>query len=219
MQNFAVIGLGQFGKCMVESLAKRNCDVVVLDQDEKKVDWARDLVANVVKADVLNFGVFDELFPKGLHCAIVDLGEHMEPSILVTNHLHKLQVTNIVVQALNPQHAEILQIVGATKVVFPEKEAAERVAGTVTGHRTLEYFPVSDVFSVIEIQVPLNWIGHDLAEMRLRTDKQILLVAFRKQGADRHTEPWQLASAERAFETGDIVLLAGTTKSLRALTK
>lgn len=217
MQNYAIIGLGQFGKCLLESLMKRKCDVLVIDHDDKKVEWASELSANVVKADALNPGVLTELFPKGLHCAIVDLGELMEPSILVTNQLHKLEVTNIVVQALSPAHAEILQIVGATKVVFPEREAAERLAGLLAGRGMLEYFPVSDDFSLVEMPVPPTWVGNKLAEMNLRKAREVHVVGFRKSSAGSHPARWNLASAERLFEHDDIVLLAGAPSTLNGL--
>ncbi|MCO6436361.1 MAG: TrkA family potassium uptake protein [Phycisphaerae bacterium] len=215
MQNYAIIGLGQFGKCILESLLKRKCDVVVIDHDDKKVQWASELSSNVVKADALNPGVITELFPKGLHCAIIDLGEHWEPSILVTNRLQKLKVPNIVVQALSPAHAEILQMVGATKVIFPEREAAERLAGLLLGRGMLDYFPVSDDFSVVERPVPPNWVGKKLTEMDLRRKREVHVVGFRRSsvGNDR----WYLPDVERPFESQDIVLLAGATATLNAL--
>lgn len=217
MQNYAIIGLGQFGKCLLESLLKRRCDVLVIDHDDKKVEWARELSANVVKGDALNPGVLTELFPKGLHSAIVDLGEHMEPSILITNQLHKLKVANIVVQALNQAHAEILQIVGATKVVFPEREAAERVAGLLVGHGALEYFPVGDDFSIVEMPVPADWVGRNLTEINVRKTRDIHVIAFRTSTAENASGGWHVAEAERAFEDRDIVLIAGAPKNVSAL--
>ncbi len=218
MQTFAIIGLGQFGKCMVQSLARRKCEIVVIDHEEKKVDWAKDLTPHVVKADALNFELFTELFPEGLDCAVVDLGERMEPSILVTNHLHKLKVPNIVVQALSPEHSEILQIVGATKVVFPEKEAAERLVGMFVGRGALNFFPVSDDFSVVEMRIPAAWVGSRLNEMDLRRMQDVHVVAWRKLDLENETG-WHLPSPDRLFESNDIVLLAGTTAGLRRQNK
>lgn len=217
MQNYTIIGLGQFGKCILESLLKRNCDVLVIDHDDKKVEWARGLSANVVKADALNPGVMAELFPKGLHCAIIDLGEQMEPSILITYQLHKLGVPNIAVQALSLAHAEILQIVGATKVIFPEREAAERLAGILAGRGTLEYFPVSDDFSIVEVPVPPAWIGKKLTEMSLRQKHVVHVVAYRKSTVGNTISSWYVAEPDRPFEGHDIVLLAGAPANVNAL--
>ena len=60
--------------------------------------------------------------------AIVDLGDRIEASILVTNYLKKLGVRAIIARAESQEHGEILDLVGATKVVFPNQEAARRIA-------------------------------------------------------------------------------------------
>lgn len=215
MRHFAIIGLGQFGKCMVESLLKRKCDVLVIDANPDKVEWARDLVGSAVKADALNPQLYAEVLPSGLDCAILDLGEHMEPSILATNYLKKQGVGHIVVQALNPAHGEILQLVGATHVVFPEKEAAERVAGILVGRGTLDYFPVGEGFSVAEVRTPPRWIGKRLRELGVRQQQNIHVIATRTGTDDEKS--WTLADPDRPFEDGDILLVAGETDDLEKI--
>jgi len=219
MRSFAIIGLGQFGKCMLESLVRRRCDTLVIDHDEKKIEWARDVAMNAYKADALNVEALRELLPPGLHCAVVDLGEQMEPSILVANQLHKLEVRNIVVQALSPAHAEILRIVGATKVIFPEQEAAERVAGMLAGFGTLDYFPIGGDFSVVEVPAPPAWVNKSLVDLDLRKALAVNVIAFRKAPAKGASKPWALIDSGRPFEGDDILLLAGTTKVLDSLTR
>lgn len=215
MQNFVVIGLRQFGKCMVESLTERKCDILAIDSNEAKVGWARDIVGNAIKADALNPALYEEVLPKGVECAIVDLGEQMEPSILVTNYLKKHGVEHIVVQALSPAHGEILQLVGATRVVFPEKEAAERVAGVLVGRGTLDYFPVGEGFSVVEVRAPKRWIGKQLREIGVRQTYNVHIIATRASAAPDKT--WSLANPERKFAAADIVLVAGVTEDIERL--
>lgn len=214
MQNFAIIGLGRFGQCMLESLARRRMQILVVDRQEEKVQFARDLATEAVKADALNFDLFKELLPEDLDCAIVDLGDQMERSILVTNYLHKLEVPHVIVEAVNPQHAEILEIVGATRIVFPEREAAERLAGLLAGQDALEFFPVSEEFSLIEVPAPRKWVGKSLMELDLRKGTRVNVVAFCKQTPTGDQGPWRLSDPQRRFEGDDLVLLAGNTKDL-----
>jgi trk/ktr system potassium uptake protein len=212
MRSFVVIGLGQFGKCMVESLVERKCDVLVIDHNPVKVEWARDVVGNAVKADALNPKLYEDVLPKGVECAVVDLGEHMEPSILATNYLTKQGIKHVVVQALNPGHGEILKLVGATRVVFPEREAAERVAGILVGRGTLDYFPIGESFSIAEVRAPKKWIGKKLRELGVRQSQNMHVIATRSDEAV--DKSWALANPDRAFEPGDIVLIAGDTTDL-----
>jgi len=214
MKDFTIIGLGRFGQCMLESLIKRRLNVLVIDQDEDKVQWARDLATKAVKADVLHLEVFRELLPERLHCAIVDLGDRMERSILVTNYLHKLDVQHIIVEAVNAEHAEILQIVGATRIVFPEREAAERLAGLVAGRDTLDYFPVSEAFSLVEITAPKHWIGRTLLDLNLRRKSGVTVVAVRKRSEPDGDEKWRLMDPAREILADDIMLVAGAEKDI-----
>jgi trk/ktr system potassium uptake protein len=219
MRNFAVIGMGQFGKCMVETLHERGLETLVIDQDETKVQWARDLATKVVKADVLDFALFEELIGDGIDCAIVDLGDQMERSILATNYLHKLKVQQIVVEATNQAHAEILEIVGATRIVFPEKEAAQRLAGLLAGQGRLDYFPVSKAFSLVEIPVPTTWVGSTLTEASVRKKYRLNVVAIREQPKPGKEESWSFADPDRTFRTTDVVLLAGSTEAIEKLAR
>lgn len=214
MRNCAIIGLGRFGQCMLESLVKRQFDVLVIDQREEKVQWARDIATKVVKADALHFGVFRELLPEKLHCAIVDLGDRMERSILVTNYLHKLGVQNIVVEAVNAEHAEILGIVGATRIVFPEREAAERLAGLLGGQGRLDYFPVSEAFSLIEVPAPRGWLGRTLLDLDLRKSGRVTVVAARKKADADGDEHWRFLPPDQEIAADDIMLMAGNPKDI-----
>lgn len=220
MRNFALIGLGDLGKCMLESLVKRKLEVLVIDCDEEKVQWARDLATTAVKADALNFDLLQELFPENIHCAVVDLGgRQLERSILVANYLHKLEVPDIVVHAVSSDHAEILKIVGATQVIFPEKEAAERLAGILAGHRMLDFFPVSEEFSVIEVPVPKIWNGRTLDELQVRKTSHVNVVAIRRHTPSEETEHWRFPDPKHRFKLTDVVLLAGHPKHLQRATK
>lgn len=45
----------------------------------------------------------------------------MVDSILTVRHLKEIGVKNIVVKAINDVHAELLQVMGADEIIFPEK--------------------------------------------------------------------------------------------------
>ena len=144
--NFVIIGLGRLGTCLLKSLMDRGATVMVIDSDEAKIQSARDIATEAIKADALNAELLEEVLPDGTECVIIDMGQaQLERSILVANYVKKLGVAQIVAHAAGPEHAEILQLVGATKVVFPEKEAAERLAGVLAGRGRLDFFPVSQV--------------------------------------------------------------------------
>ena len=89
MKNFVIVGLGQFGLNMLEGLTKRGREVIVIDSDPLVIQQCRDDAAKAIKADVLNRDLFEEVLPDPCDCAIVDLGDEMQSSILVTNYLKR----------------------------------------------------------------------------------------------------------------------------------
>lgn len=219
MRNFVIVGLGRFGQCILDSLVERRLHVVVIDRDDEKVQRARDVATKAVKADAVNFELLQEVLPEGIECAIVDLGDVIGQSILVTNHLAKLKVPHIVVEAVNGEHAEILKIVGATRVVFPEEEAAKRLAGVLAGRGVLDFFAVSEDFSMIEIPVPSAWVGKTVAELNLMRTARVVVVAVRGANGEDEQTHWRFPEPDRQFVDRDITLLAGATKDLQPLEK
>jgi trk system potassium uptake protein TrkA len=217
MRNFVIVGLGRFGQCILDSLVERRLHVVVIDRDDEKVQRARDVATKAVKADAVDFELLQEVLPEGIECAIVDLGEVIGQSILVTNHLAKLKVPHIVVEAVNGEHAEILRIVGATRVVFPEEEAAKRLAGVLAGRGVLDFFAVSEDFSMIEIPVPAAWVGKTVAELKLIRTARVVVVAVRGANGEDEQTHWRFPELDRPFAARDIAILAGATGDLQRL--
>lgn len=217
MKSFAVIGLGRFGLCVVEILCARRRSVIVLDRSEEKIQRVRDLAAKAIKADAVNFELLQEVLPDVVDCAIVDLGDVIGQSILVTNYLQKLGVREIIVEAVDAEHAEILRIVGATRVVFPEREAAERVAGMLAGGGVLDFFAVSEGFAMIEIPIPEEWVGRAAVDLRPRQAFAVEVVAVRRPAVSPSEENWSLLDPTRPFEEQDIILVAGGSANVEKL--
>ncbi len=58
----------------------------------------------------------------------MSFGEDLAASTLITLHLKNLNIRNIIVKAPNEEHKLVLEKVGATEVIIPEKEMANKVA-------------------------------------------------------------------------------------------
>ena len=64
-----------------------------------------------------------------LNQAVVAIGTSVEASVLTVSHLSDLGVPVIWAKALSPAHGRILERVGATRVVYPEREVGVKTAG------------------------------------------------------------------------------------------
>lgn len=214
MRRFAVIGLGNFGMALALELARLGQRVIAVDSDP---DRARDAQAHVHQALVANGTDRDNLVAMGIDevdVVAVSLGGNMDAAILAVLHLSRLGVPEIVAKALNEDHAEILTRVGATRVVFPEKEMALRVAERLSSRNVLDYLSLSSGFSVIELAPSKNLVGKSLAELELGRRFGVQVLAVKELVPERIVIA---PSADQVFKDSDILVVMGTEDALRRL--
>ena len=136
----------------------------------------------------------------------------METSILVTNHLKKIGVKNIIVKAKSDEHGEILTLVGATKVIYPDLDAAIHITPMLLSPVFLNYLQISENFAIAEINVKPELEGKTLAESALRQNYGINVIGYRNDS----DEEIQSASDPSMVLTSKMVLLvAGSAMSIQ----
>ena len=179
----AIIGLGQFGNHLARSLARMNCEVLAIDMDEKVINTLRDHVHRTVIADVRDLDALKSVVTKDIDEAIVCLSESLEASILSTLHLQQIGVKRIRAKASSEDHASILKAVGATEVIFPEQETAQRMAHRIAHPNLLDFLPLTDEYRVVEIDPPDQFVGRSLVQLQLRNRYHVFVIAIKN--ADR----------------------------------
>ncbi|MCK5737078.1 MAG: TrkA family potassium uptake protein, partial [Spirochaetaceae bacterium] len=138
----------------------------------------------------------------------------IEASILVTQYLSKLGVSNIIVKAETDQHGEILSIVGADHVVFPNLEAARRVTPLLVSDLLFNYLPISGGLVIAETGVPENLEGRTLTEMEIRKTRGINVIAFRRAGRG----DYQFFNSEYRLQNDDVLLIVGQEDDVSSFT-
>ncbi|KGE70824.1 potassium channel family protein [Spirochaeta lutea] len=210
MKQFVIIGLGSLGKRMIEELGKVECEVMVIDQDPELIELYKEQVSASFVANALQEEVIKKLVPSTIDAAIIDLGGKIEVSVLVTNYLKKLGVHRIIAHAESDEHGEILQLVGATEVIFPTLEAAKRITPLLVSSEVFNYLPISSGLVIAEVRVPRIILGKTLIEANLRRDFGITVIAIRKE----HEEEFDFVSSDYHLGARDVLLLAGKAEEL-----
>jgi len=210
MKQFVIIGLSTFGMRMLEELSQTSCEILIIDKDAEIIEKYKEQVTSSYIADVINQETIKKLIPATIDAAIVDLGDKIEVSILVTNYLSKLGVREIVVKAETDEHAEILTIVGATQVVFPNREAAKRITPLLVSSLLFNYMPISNGLVMAEVKVPEEYVGQTLIEADLRRTRQLNVIAIRKEGES----DYEFFSPDYRLQDDDIFLLVGQEKNV-----
>ncbi|MCK9169996.1 MAG: TrkA family potassium uptake protein, partial [Treponema sp.] len=201
-----------FGCRIVEELEQADADVIIIDKNRDIIEKYKSSIHYAYISDAINEASLKKILPDDLHAAVVDLGSQLETSILVTNHLHKMGVKHIVVKARSDEHGEILKLVGATDVVYPDLDAALHIAPMLISSALFNYVQVSENFALAEVGVRADLFGLTLAESNLRQKYGLNLVAVRKSG---DTDFNSVSSPSMKLEENIILLVAGTNDALQ----
>ncbi len=209
MGRYAVIGLGKFGATVVRTLHERGHEVVAIDRDRTRVQEIRDSSTQAIEANCTDQDTLRALGLRDADAVVVSLGEQMDASILVTLYLRELGLKEIVVKAVSEDHGKILHLIGATEIVHPERDTARRVARGLGLRSIVEYLPLAADSSLVEVQVPAEFVGKTLAELEIRKRYQVLVVAI-KRG-----EGLLIATGgDERLLAGDILVLVGKDSDL-----
>ncbi len=213
-RQFAVIGLGRFGRAVCETLHKGGYEVLGADVDEKRV------------ADILNIGAaahavqIDSTDPLSLKQAgifefdtvIVAIGNYLQESIITTLAVKEAGVSYVVAKASSDIHAKLLQKVGADRVVLPEHEAGCTLARSLTKAGILDRFDLDPEHSIVEITVPESFHNKTIAELRLRGQYGLNVLAT------GHAQKFDInPSPERPLQKGDMLVVIGSNADIDRL--
>ena len=195
MNKFAIIGLGAFGVRMLEELLLFTDEVIIIDKDPNLIKKYEN---KTVKGYTVN--IIDE---ESLRKSIP---QRIELSLMVTKYLKQLGIKEIVVKAETDQHEHLLLMVGATKVIFPDREAAKRVMPMLASTLLLNFMPISADLALAEVSINEKYVGMTLLEANLRKELGLNVVAVRKCDS----ESFEFIEPDYRFAADDILLLAGS---------
>jgi trk system potassium uptake protein TrkA len=178
-KRFVVLGLGSFGMALATRLSKNGCRVTGVDSDEERVEEIKDDVYEAIVADVTDPDFLSQLSLEQAQCVIISLGESIEPSLLAALHCKELKARRIVVKGVTHEHGRILRKIGVEHVVFPEVDMAHQLADRETWSNVLDFLPIDDRHSLLEIAVPGSLAGKTLQEADIRRRYQISVLGVK----------------------------------------
>ncbi|MEA3561011.1 MAG: TrkA family potassium uptake protein [Candidatus Omnitrophota bacterium] len=226
MKQFAVIGLGRFGLSVARILSEKGYQVLAIDILAEKVQEASAYVTQAVQVEVTDEKRLRAVGIEHVDCAIVGIGG-LEASILATLILKDIGIAEIVSKAVNSYHGKVLRKVGATKVVFPERDMGIRIANSLVSPRIIEQIDLSPNYSIMEILTPKEFIGNSLKQLEVRVKYGITIIAIRRK-EPRVTEEGKsevkqavniLPEADYVIKKDDVMIIIGSNKDIERLKK
>ena len=182
MKSYVVIGLGRFGTELATRLYARGEEVMVIDTNDQLIDKIADKVTRAVAADARDLDVLTKLGVENFEHAVVAVGSDLASSALITMNLKSLNVPYILCKAHDDTYREILERLGADKVIIPEREVADKLALGMTQAGVMEYIELSQEFGIVEMEPIAEWVGKTVRELELRTRYGVNVIAVRGEG-------------------------------------
>lgn len=181
MKSYAVIGLGRFGTEIATRLFERGEEVIAIDISEQLVDKVADRVTRAIVADARDQNILEKLGVADVDHAIVAIGTDLAASALVTMNLKNLDVPDIICKAQDNIHREILERLGANRVVIPEREMADKLVLGMTSAGVMEYIELSNEYGITELMVPKQFLGKSIHSLQLRSRYGLNVIAMRRE--------------------------------------
>lgn len=191
---FGVLGLGIFGRTIVEELSKFEQEVIALDRHENLVQDVADMATKAAVGDITEIEFLKAVGIAQCDVVVIATGNTLESSVLAIMHCKKLGVKTILAKAKNATYEEVLYGIGATKVITPERDSGKRVASNILRHHIKNIIHIEDNIAIIEFSIPDSWVGKSLVQLDLRHKYDLNLVGIRKKSTsslDTHINPNQ----------------------------
>ena len=213
-QRVAIIGLGRFGRSTALTLNDLGYEVTAIDVDEKSINEIAPHVALAASGDGTDEELLRSLQVDQSDVGIVAQGSNLEASVMTTLLLKRLNIPWVVSKAKSELHGELLERIGADRVIFPESDAGNRLAHSLAVRHISDYISLTGDAGVAKLTAPAHFVGKSLSELALEKLYNLNLLLI-KRGQKIITVP----NYREIIEFGDELLLVGPDRDMAEFTE
>lgn len=219
-RQFGVIGLGRFGSAMATTLAQLGHDVIGVDSSEDRVRDVADVVTAAVQLDATDEKALRAAGLQDVDVAVVSIGENIESSVLTVMSLQEMGIKTVIAKAVTSLHGRILERLGVSRVILPEREMAVRLAHSLALPNVIDYVELSGDYSIVEIPAPSQFVGRTLKQLELRPRWGLTLIALKRRQTAEGAQVTSVAPpADEIIWEGDVLTLLGSNDRIEQLDK
>jgi trk system potassium uptake protein len=211
MKRFVVIGLGNFGSGVAETLHRGGHDVIALDTREDAIDRIAPFVGRAALGDGKDIRTLERIGAGDADAAVISTGDDITASVLTTLALRDLKIPEIYVKVISLDHARVMEKLGVTETVFPERESAMRLGHRIANQSLLNYMQIGTDFSIQEMAVPDSWVGQSLRSLALPRTYRVSVIAVHDVLTDTMIP---VPDPDAPLKESDTLILAGANENL-----
>ena len=184
MARFAVIGLGRFGQKLAIALAMSGAEVIAIDKNRDTIELIADQVSHAVRLDSTDEEALKAQGIDKVDVAIIGIGQGtgrgFESAILTVVNLRQMGIKQIYARAEDLIAGEVFSKVGATEVIYPEIESAQRWAFKLIAPQIGEKIDFAPGYSLARIKAPPSFDGKTVMDLQLRQKYNVNLVLIKR---------------------------------------
>ena len=204
-----VIGAGRFGAVLVQQMAQFDYEIMVVDQNEDRVNAIMPFVTDAQIGDSTNPAFIRTLGVDNYDLCFVTTSDNFQTSLETTSLLKELGAKRVIARAKNEVQEKFLLRNGADEVVYPEKQASLRLATKYASETILDFLQFEGGYSIYELAVPDFWYGMTLPQLDVRKKFDINIISLRRNGQVTIPRP------DDAFREGDVIYAVGEMKNIQ----
>ena len=211
MKRFCIIGAGNFGFHVASNLYHEGHEVMVIDNNRSHVQRLQEHCSYAILADAADRDFLAAQGVAEMDAVLVAIGERSHAATLTTLYLKELGVKRILAKAVNEDHGKILQKVGASDIINPEKDMALKTARTLASPNILDMLTMTGGYSLNELEPPKGFIGKSLIELDLRKRFGVFVLGIKDVLTDEFV---LLPPADRVIRDSDMLLIFGKVEDI-----
>jgi trk system potassium uptake protein TrkA len=225
MRRFAVIGLGRFGQKLAIALAMSGAEVIAIDKNREEIELITDQVSHAVRLDSTDEEALKAQGVDKVDVAIIGIGQGgggFESAILTVVNLRQMGIKQIYARAENLIAGEVFSKVGATEVIYPEIESAQRWAFKLIAPQIGEKIDFAPGYSLARVKAPASFDGKTVMDLQLRQKYSVNLVLIKRgehatRTKDQKGKIINVPMPSTVIYQDDILMMAGSDADLAKL--
>lgn len=182
MKSILLIGIGRFGKHIAMDLHRLNHQVMVVDDNEDRINELLPYVTNAQIGDSTNRDFLESLGVDNFDVCFVAIGKDFQSSLETTCTLKELGAKLVVSRAASDVHAKFLLRNGADEVIYPEKQIANWASIRYSSDHILDYIELDESHAIFEVSVPKDWVGMSILQLDVRRKYNINIMGIKQGG-------------------------------------
>jgi trk system potassium uptake protein TrkA len=191
-----ILGGGRFGTHLGSRLSEFGCEVVIADNNTKRVEDLSEEGFHVVELDADDQVALKAAGVQEADAVVISIGENMQASILAALLLKELNVRNLIARAVDVKHAQVLEKLGADLVVLPSRDMANQLAESLRAGLHSSRLPINGEYQLANVRLGSKLHGRTLADAQLPLKYGITISLIRRPTVRAELAAKELESAE-----------------------